>query len=65
MFDYQFTNLSLKSFKKIPKDIQERIIKKLDYYCRQEDPLDNATPLIGREMGLYRFRIGDYRVFLM
>lgn len=62
MFDYQFTKSSLKGFKKLPKDIQIRIIKKLDFFCLQEDPLHFAEPLTRSDLGEYRFRIGDYRV---
>ncbi len=62
MFDYQFTKTSLKRFKKLPKDIQIRIIRKLDYFCAQEDPIDFAEPLTRSDLGEYRFRIGDYRV---
>ncbi len=62
MFDYQFTKTSLKRFKKLPKDIQIRIVKKLDYFCSQEDPIDFAEPLTRSDLGQYRFRIGDYRV---
>lgn len=62
MFDYQFTKTSLRRFKKLPKDIQIRIIGKLDYFCAQEDPIDFAEPLTRSNLGEYRFRIGDYRV---
>lgn len=62
MFDYQFTKTSLKRFKKLPKDIQIRIIKKVDYFCDQGDPLSFAEPLTKNDLGQYRFRIGDYRV---
>ncbi|MBI2039659.1 type II toxin-antitoxin system RelE/ParE family toxin [Candidatus Microgenomates bacterium] len=62
MFDYQFTKSSLRRFKKLPKEIQIRIIAKLDYFCTQEDPLDFAEPLTRSDLGQYRFRIGDYRV---
>lgn len=62
MFDYQFTKTSLKRFKKLPKDIQIRIINKLDYFCGQDDPLNFAEPLTRSDLGQYRFRIGDYRV---
>jgi len=62
MFDYQFTITSLKRFKKLPKDIQIRIIKKLDYFCDQDDPLDFAEPLTKSNLGQHRFRIGDYRI---
>lgn len=62
MFDYQFTKTSLKRFKKLPKDIQIRIINKLDFFCAQDDPLDFAEPLTKSDLGQYRFRIGDLRV---
>lgn len=62
MFDYQFTKTSLKRFKKLPKDVQIRIIGKLDYFCAQEDPIGFAEPLTRSDLGEYRFRIGDYRV---
>lgn len=62
MFDYQFTKTSLKRFKKLPKDIQIRIIGKLDFFCAQDDPIDFAEPLIKSDLGQYRFRIGDYRI---
>ena len=62
MFDYQFTKNSLKHFRKLPRDIQVRIIGKLDYFCAQDNPLDFAEPLTRTDLGQYRFRIGDYRV---
>ena len=62
MFDYQFTKTSLKRFKKLSKDIQIRIITKLDYFCAQKDPIGFAEPLTRSDLGEYRFRIGDYRV---
>lgn len=62
MIDYQFTKTSLKKFRKLPPDIQTRVIKKLDYYCEQEDPLDFAEVLTDSRVGTYRFRIGYYRI---
>ncbi len=62
MFDYQFTKTSIKKFKKLPKDVQIRIIGKLDYFCSQENPVDFAEPLTRSDLGQYRFRIGDYRL---
>ncbi|MBI2645060.1 type II toxin-antitoxin system RelE/ParE family toxin [Candidatus Uhrbacteria bacterium] len=53
---------ALKQIQKLPKDIQIRIIKKLDFYCSQDDPMEFAEPLVRSELGNYRFRVGDYRV---
>ena len=62
MFDYQFTKTSIRRFKKLPKDIHFRIIGKLDYFCKTEDPLNFAEPLTKSDLGQFRFRIGDYRI---
>lgn len=62
MFDYQFTKTSLRRLKKLPKDIQIRIIGKLDFFCAQADPLKFAETLSNSQLGTHRFRIGDYRV---
>lgn len=62
MFDYEFTKTSFKQFQKLPKDIQQKIIKKLDYFCSHEDPLYFAEPLTNTKLGKYRFRAGDFRI---
>lgn len=61
MYRYYFTPQALKQIKKLPKNIQKRIIIKLDFFCR-ENPLTFADYLIDSSLGGYRFRIGDYRV---
>lgn len=45
----------------LPRNIQERIRDKFDYYLTLENPLANAEPLTEYESGDFRFRIGDYR----
>ena len=62
MSDYQFTKSSLRRFRKLPQNVQARVIEKLDYFCSQENPLIFAEPLTQNRIGEYRFRIGDYRV---
>ncbi len=62
MYSYEFKPQALRDLKKLPKDIQQRIIGKLDFYVSQENPLFFADHLIHFEIGSYRFRIGDYRV---
>lgn len=59
---YVFTERALRRAKRLPKDVQRRIIHKLNFYCDQEDPLDFAEPLMRSELGSYRYRIGDWRV---
>ena len=60
--DYVFKPSAFKQLKNLPKDIQKRIITKLDFYCLQESPLKFAEPLTDIRIGSYRFRIGDWRV---
>lgn len=59
---YVFTSRSLRTLKKLPRDVQERLIGKLDWYCTQQSPLQFAEPLVGAAIGEYRFRVGNYRI---
>lgn len=62
MYTYEFKPSALKQLKKLPGDVQERIIKKLDYFISSKRPLYFADHLTDYRIGEYRFRIGDYRV---
>jgi len=59
-YTYQFTALTRKQLKKLPVDIQIRIIKKIKYFC-QTNLLVYADKLTDRQIGEFRFRIGNYR----
>lgn len=43
--------------------IADRVLDKLEWFSVQADPLVFAEPLAGMR-GIYRFRIGHYRVFV-
>lgn len=62
MYSYEFKPQAIRDLKKLSKDIQVRIIKKLDYFVSTENPLVFADHLINYELGSYRFRVGDYRI---
>lgn len=62
MYSYEFKPQAVRDFKKLPKEVRKRIIKKLDYFISTEDPLVFADHLINYELSSYRFRIGDYRI---
>lgn len=62
MYTYEFKAQAIRDLKKLPKSIQKRIIRKLDFYISHQNPLSFADHLINFEIGQYRFRIGDYRV---
>ncbi|MBL7159491.1 type II toxin-antitoxin system RelE/ParE family toxin [Candidatus Microgenomates bacterium] len=62
MYKYFFSEKALSQLQKLPKNIQKRIIKKLDFYCQQERILFFADKIISTKLGEYRFRVGDYRI---
>lgn len=62
MFIYVFKPQAIKDLKKLPQDIQARIVKKLDFFVFSSNPLVFTERLINFEIGQYRFRVGDYRV---
>lgn len=62
MFTYVFKSQALKDIKKLPTEIQKRIINKLEYFISSGKPLSYAENLVNFEIGQYRFRVGDYRV---
>ncbi len=62
MHQYFFSQLALRQIKKLSPLVQKRIIKKLDWYCQQKDPLRFASSLVDSRLGSFRFRVGDYRI---
>ena len=62
MYQIKFKAQTDKRFSKLPKDVQIRIVQKLEFFLSQPDPLIFAEILTNPRIGTYRFRIGDYRV---
>lgn len=62
MFDVQFTASGKKDIQKLPKNLQKRIIRKLQFFSSQEDPLSFSKPLLQLPPATHRFRVGDYRI---
>lgn len=62
MYTYVFKPQAVSDLQKLPREVQIRMIKKLDFFISSNNPLDFADYLINFEIGQYRFRIGDYRV---
>lgn len=53
---------SVLDLKNLPIKVSQRIIKKVDFFILQTNPLKFATALQGEFKGLFRYRVGDYRV---
>ena len=61
-YKFRFKPTGEKYFNKLPRDVQERIVKKLEYFENSGDPLEFSERLINYELGEYRFRVGNYRI---
>ena len=58
-----YTRQALKALRKMPADMAERIITKIEQYAEEPDSLsNNVKALKGRE-GI-RLRVGDWRVIM-
>lgn len=60
--EIRFKASTKKRFNKLPKQIQIRLVGKLEFFISQPDPLIYAEILTNSIIGTYRFRIGDYRI---
>lgn len=60
--EYYFKPRALGDLKKLSKNVQIRVINKLDFYTSSSNPLKFARRLTNLNLGEYRFRIGDHRV---
>jgi mRNA interferase RelE/StbE len=58
----EYTVEALKDLKSLDKISAQRVIKKIQTYTSANTPLKHAKPLSGSLRGLYRFRVGNYRV---
>ena len=61
--EFSFSRSAFNQFRKLERDVQKRIDKKLCFYLSQENPLHFADSLKDNRFGDWRFRIGDYRIF--
>ena len=64
MYRIKVTEPSVGQLQKLTPDIQRRIIKKLEFFVSNDNPLSYAEHLTNFKLGHYRFRIGDYRVII-
>lgn len=57
-----FASRAVKDLAALDKHIAKRIITKIRLYSVEADPLAHAKQLTGNFSGLFRYRVGDYRV---
>lgn len=60
-YEFKFLPDAEKQLRALERPILKRILKKLAWVAKQEDPLRQAVVLHNAKIGDIRFRIGDYR----
>ena len=55
-----YTHKAFRDIRELEENVKKRIGKALERY--REEPLKFASRLIDSKLGMFRFRIGDYRV---
>jgi len=63
MITYSFTKYANRQLQKLPTETQRRIIKKIKFYIETDNPLHFAKLIIDSKDRIYRFRVGNQRVF--
>ena len=62
-WDYELTERAIKQLKELGKPEQKRIFKFLDErILGKDDPREIGKALSGDYSGLWRYRVGDYRI---
>ena len=57
-----FTPRGERELASLPRNVQQRIHRKLQWLAAQEQPLHFTKPLVNLPPSTHRFRIGTYRV---
>lgn len=57
-----YTSSAADNLRNLPKDIQKRIVEKMRFFISSGNPMKYTEALKDKDLGDFRFRIGDYRV---
>lgn len=57
-----FTKTADKAMRKLDKQVAARIFEELDEVAALDDPRSRGKALTGNLSGLWRYRVGDYRI---
>ncbi|MGX2983995.1 type II toxin-antitoxin system RelE family toxin [Helicobacter sp. 23-1048] len=60
--EFAYSKKAQKQFDKLDSVIKKRIKKYTDELETLENPRDKGTALVGNLFGLWRYRVGDYRL---
>lgn len=58
----EFTRNADKAMRKLDKGVAARVFDELDEIAKLEDPRSRGKALTGNLAGVWRYRVGDYRI---
>ena len=62
MYKVKMTELATKQYLKLDKPIRNQITKFIDKLENIDNPRSRGKPLVSNLSGLWRYRVGDYRL---
>lgn len=60
--EVEYTATALRQLRKLDRPIARRIVDYLDEVAQLDDPRSRDKALVGDRAGIWRYRVGDYRV---
>lgn len=61
-YNVEYQETALRQLRKLDRQVARRIIDYLDEVAALDDPRDRGKGLTGGRAGVWRYRVGDYRV---
>lgn len=61
-FRVEYTETALRQLRKLDRQVARRVIDYLDEVAALDDPRNRGKGLTGDRAGIWRYRVGDYRV---
>lgn len=61
-YNVEYQETALRQLRKLDRQVARRIVDYLDEVAALDDPRDRGKGLTGDRTGVWRYRIGDYRV---
>lgn len=61
-FSVEYTKTALRQLRKLDRQVARRILDYVDETATLDDPRTRGKGLVGDRAGIWRYRVGDYRV---
>jgi mRNA interferase RelE/StbE len=61
-YEVEYTAYALRQLRKLDQQVARRIVDFLDEASALDDPRSRGKSLVGDRAGIWRYRVGDYRV---